>query len=139
MQEQWSQRQFKIQVVNECNVLDQESLGEMSKLIENHVQKTQQIVQDPEAQPILTKANEWLKKMNFLQNFISTIDSVQDRYLLAIEEYRKIAIIEKIELVDFDLERFSELDQAWHLLIARIEIDQQVLSYTLMPDMLERL
>ena len=139
MQEQWSQRQFKIQVVNECNVLDQESLGEMSKLIENHVQKTQQIVQDPEAQPILTKANEWLKKMNFLQSFISTIDSVQDRYLLAIEEYRKIAIIEKIELVDFDLERFSELDQAWHLLIARIEIDQQVLSYTLMPDMLERL
>ncbi len=139
MQEQWSQRQFNIQVVNECNVLDQESLGEMSKLIENHVQKTQQIVQDPEAQPILTKANEWLKKMNFLQSFISTIDSVQDRYLLAIEEYRKIAIIEKIELVDFDLERFSELDQAWHLLIARIEIDQQVLSYTLMPDMLERL
>lgn len=59
--------------------------------------------------------------------------------MLAIEEYRKIAIIEKVELVDFDLERFSELDQAWHLLIARIEIDQQVLSYTLMPDMLERL
>lgn len=89
--------------------------------------------------PILERAEAWYKKMSFLLEFLSAIDRVMTHYLYLVDQYTKISLLDKDESINFDLEAFSELDQAWHLLIARIEMDQLVLSYTSMPDMLERL